>query len=120
MIFALSILIGLAGLGLIIFGLGYSAAFLAARSVFDRALASEVADQGKAYVENALARIKSEFVRKYVIGQMGSMAGAAAVSMARGALSSGIQKGFMISGAGLLCVILAFNVPWLLPALWPK
>ena len=116
----LSILVALAGVGLIIFGLGYAAAFAAARKIFDRALASDVADQSKAYVESAIARIKSDFVRNKLVGRIGPYAGAAAVSFVRGELSSSITRGLVIAGAGIGLIVLSFYVPTLIALVWPK
>jgi hypothetical protein len=117
---ALAILAALVGVGLIVLGLGYAAAFVAARKIFDRALASDMADQSKAYVENAVARIKSDFVRNKLIGRLGPYAGAAAVSFVRGELSSSISRGLFIAGAGVGLIVLSFFVPTLIAVVWPK
>jgi hypothetical protein len=117
---ALAILVVLVGVGLIVFGLGYAAAFVAARKIFDRALASDMADQSKAYVESAVARIKSDFVRNKLIGRLGPYAGAAAVSFVRGELSSSISRGLFIAGAGVGLIVLSFFVPTLIALVWPK
>lgn len=117
---ALAVLVALAGIGLIIFGLGYAAAFAAARKIFDRALAGNVADQSKAYVENAISKIKSDFIRTRLIGRLGPYAGAAAVSFVRGQLSSSITRGLVIAGAGLGCILLSFYVPTLLGMIWSR
>ena len=120
MTFAIAILLALAGIGLILFGLGYSAVFFAARTMFNRTLASHVADQSKVYVENAIGKIKSEFVRKQLVGRIGTMAGTAAVSIVRNELSSCVKCGLLIAGGGIACIIASFNVPWLLAMIWPK
>ncbi len=117
---ALAILVALAGIGLILFGLGYAAAFVAARKIFDRALASDMADQSKAYVETAIAKIKSDFVRNKLVGRIGPYAGAAAVSFVRGELSSSITRGLVIAGAGVGLIVLSFYVPTLLGMVWSR
>ena len=120
MFLVIAILVGLAGLALAIFGIGYAAVFLAGRAMFDRALASETADVSRAYVESANGKNKSGFVRRHLSGKLGAMAGAAAVSFLRGQLSSGVQRGWLLAGAGLACIVLAFFVPGLLAGVWPK
>jgi hypothetical protein len=120
MAIALAILVALAGFGLIVFGLGYAATFAAARKIFDRALASDMADQSRAYVETAVERIKSDFVRNKLIGRLGPYAGAAAVSFVRGELSSSVTRGLFIAVAGVGFIILSFYVPGLLALVWPK
>ena len=119
MVLALSVVLAIAGLGLILFGIGYSAVFLAARTMFNRAMASEVADMSKAYVENAIAKIKSNFVRKYIAGRVGTLAGKAAVSFIRDQLSSSIYRGVYFAGAGLVCIVGAFNTASIIKMIWP-
>ena len=114
-----TILLVLGGLGLILFGLGYSAAFLAARKFFERALASQAAEQGKTYIADAIAGIKSGFVRRILQGRLGAMAGSAAVGLVRGELSAGIKRGLMLAALGLCCIIASFYVPTLLAMIWP-
>lgn len=115
---ALAIFLALAGLGLIQFGLGYALVFSAARKIFDRALSSDMTDRSKAYVEKAISKIKSEFVRNKLAGRLGAYAGAAAVSLVRGELSSNITRGLVIAGAGAACIALSFFVPGLIDKLF--
>jgi len=57
--FLIGVLVGLLGLGVMIFGIGFSALFVAARALFDRALKSELAKTGRASAEKALAAIRN-------------------------------------------------------------
>lgn len=48
---------------------------MAARKIFDRTLTSDVADQSRAYVEIAIAKIKSNFIREKLLRRIGPYAG---------------------------------------------
>ena len=118
MIIIVGVIIGLAGLGLLLFGGGYCALFASARIVFDRSLKSAVADSGRQYVETALAGIRNPWIKRILNENVGDAAGAAAVSIVRGSISSRIRQGLVMMLGGLALIISSFNAGSWWPQLW--
>jgi hypothetical protein len=63
----IGLLVGLAGMALLIIGLGFFAVFRLALRHFDQALKAELAAQGRDHVERAAMKIQNPLVRRFVL-----------------------------------------------------
>ena len=109
----IAVLIGFAGIGLLVFGLGQALVFYFARKVFERSLRSQAATHGAAVVEQAVERIRNPLVRRALHPTLRAAAGAAAVSLVRNALSSRVRFGAFVALGGAMLLLGALYVPFM-------
>ena len=114
----LGVLIGLAGLALLILGLGFFMAFRFALRHFDQALKTELATQGRDQVERAAMKIQNPLIRRFVLKHLVGTGGAVAVSVVRGALKSRKRTGIYMAIAGAVGLMASFVSPMWLPLIW--
>lgn len=112
------ILVALLGLVLVVVGLGIFIIFRLGLRVFDQALKTEVAGQGREQVERAAMKIKNPLVRRFVLRHLVAAGGALAVSLVRGAIQSRMRTGLWAAIAGLAALIGAFFTGRWLPLVW--
>ena len=82
----IGILVGLAGLVLLVIGMGFFLAFRLALRHFDRALKTEFAAQSRDQIERAAMKITNPLVRNFVVKHLVQTGGAVSVSLVRGGL----------------------------------
>lgn len=115
----IGLLVGLAGMALLIVGLGFFALFRLALRHFDQALKAEFAAQGRDQVERAAMKIQNPLVRRIVLKHLVETGGAVAVSVVRGALESRKRTALYMAIAGAVALIASFFPSLWLPLIWP-
>jgi CBS domain containing-hemolysin-like protein len=115
----IGLLVGLAGMALLIIGLGFFVAFRFALRHFDQALNAELASQGRDQVERAAMKIQNPMVRRFVLKHLVGTGGTIAVSVVRGALESRKRTGLYMALAGAVALIGSLFTSRWLPLIWP-
>jgi hypothetical protein len=111
----IGILVGLAGLVLLVMGMGFFLAFRLALRHFDRALKTEFAAQSRDQIEQAAMKIKNPLARNFVIKHLVHTGGAVTVSLVRGGLESRKNTGLYMALGGAFLLIASFLTPRWLP-----
>lgn len=116
----IGVLVGLAGIVLMVVGLAFFTMFRLAIRTFDQALSTELAAQGKDQVERAAMKIRNPFVRRFVLNHLVGVGGVVAVSVVRGGLESRKRTGLYMVIAGAVALIGSFFIRSWLPLVWPS
>jgi hypothetical protein len=113
-----SVLLGLLGIALLIFGLGFFLVFRFALRQFDYALKADFAAQSKEQIERAIMKIRNPLVRRLALKHLVHTGGAITVSLVRSGLEQRKQTGLLIAAAGVLALMASFATPFWLPMIW--
>ena len=109
---ALAILLALAGIMTVALGIAWAAAAVAARRVFERLLASTLADTVKLQASELLDRVTHPLLRLLVNRHTGGMAGERLVTVVREDLAVRLRLGFAIIGGGIALIIIGIYLPF--------
>ncbi|MGE3245276.1 MAG: hypothetical protein AB7F96_12815 [Beijerinckiaceae bacterium] len=119
MTFAVAILLFLAGVGLIVWGVVQAILFYVCREWFDRNLAEQVAQIGRDEIEKLIGQVRSNFVRKHILERLKTYGGNKAADFVRGIIVRYGRIGLLVAAIGFVAVIASFNVSTLLDWAWP-
>ena len=116
----IGIVLGLAGLALVLFGIVTFALFRIGVRGFDRVLGGTVAAQTREQIEAALMKIPNALARRVMLKHVVPTGGTIAVAVVRDALVSRMRMGLVLAATGLLLLVAAFSQSVWLPWIWPR
>jgi hypothetical protein len=110
MTFAIAVLLFLAGLAAIVWGIVQAILFYVAREWYDRHVAGSIRDMGRDEVEKLIGQVRSAFVRRHILERLKNYGGSYAAGFVRGMITRYGRIGLLVAALGLAMIVAAFNV----------
>ena len=110
MTFAIAVILFLAGLAAIIWGVVQAILFYLARAWYDRHAAGKISEMGRDEVEKLIGQVRSAFVRRHILERLKNYGGAYASGFVRGMITRYARLGLLVAALGLIALFSSFNV----------